>query len=98
DLAGEPLEGDRGSVPVLLGVLLPLGPDLVVAFADRDLAILDLLLEAGIVGEPLLADTGQLGDPDLGVAERAHRARLHAAVVHCPFAHADLAETDFSIF
>src|SRR5205814_3330782 len=81
DFEREPLEGDGRGVPVLARVVLPLGPDLVVALADRDLALLDALLELGVAGDPRLADAGELRDADRRVAERAHRARLHAAIV-----------------
>src|SRR4029077_18544307 len=94
DLHGEPRERERGGIPVLPRFLLPLRPDLIVALADRDLAVGDLLLEVGVAADPLLAGFDQRRNAERGVAERAHRTGLHAAIVHRPLADADLGKAD----
>src|SRR6185369_13207106 len=80
DLHGEPRERERRGVPVLARFFLPLRPDLIVALADCDLAIGDLLLEVGVAADPLLAGFDQSRNADRGVTERAYRAGLHAAI------------------
>jgi hypothetical protein len=71
-----------------------LRPDLIVALADRNLAVGNLLLEVGVAADPLLAGFDQRRNAERGVTQRAHRAGLHAAIVHRPFADADLGEAD----
>src|SRR5207237_6725216 len=91
DFERKPREGDRRGIPILVRLLLPFRPHLVVAPADRRLALGNALLENRIAGDASPADAGELGDAERGVAERADRAWLHAAVIHRPFADADFA-------
>ncbi len=94
DLMGETPERDRRGVPVLPRLLLPLRPDLVVAFADRGLAVRNLFLELGVVLDTILTRLDQRRDAQRRVTQRPHRAGLHPAVVHRPFADADLGKAD----
>ena len=55
DFERQAREGDGRGVPVLVRLLLPLGPDLVMPFADRDLALSDARLELCVAGDALPA-------------------------------------------
>src|SRR5436190_6324083 len=89
----EPRERDRRGIPVRACLLLPSGPDLVVAPADRALSLLDALFELAIPIDPRPAEPSELGNPERGVAQRSDGARLHAAIVHRPLADVDLGKS-----
>src|SRR5205823_7107227 len=97
DFQRQPLESNRRSIPVLARILLPFGPDFVMAFADRRFAFGDALREFLVAGNPFFADARQFRNTKCGVAKRADGARLHPAIVHGPFADVYFAEADLDV-
>src|SRR5262249_48600140 len=71
DFKRQPREGDRGGVPIAPGVLLPFCPHLVVALADRGLALRDTRSELAVVSKALLAQSGERRNAENGIAQCA---------------------------